>query len=246
MPPKVAQTAPAFADAAAEASFGFGLNANAAWRAELEDRRMLLPPLPPVAQDFAEELFISKSVEVRAFLQQLDDEWTRRVLLPTAPNPLEDWTWSLPAQAGKDYSPLYVKPFDAEPIDFARPIVMPLAHDENDWPRRFEWLYAPQTVERDLPSLPPNAPAAFDDGEGSRDITEKRSWLESDVLLGIPLAPSTAWLDDSANAFAGSFGSLAAMLMLDEFVNAPAGGNTFGNTPGGRSARLGFSIASFR
>ncbi|HYL82774.1 MAG TPA: hypothetical protein VE263_00950 [Candidatus Angelobacter sp.] len=215
MPPTVAQTAPAFADAVAEATAVLSLRPNAACRVEYEDRRVLLPPLPPVAQDFVEEIYSARSVDRRALFQQLDDEWTRRTLLPAAPVVLEDWTWRLPAQAGRDFSTLCVKPLDAEPIDFARPIVTPLAYDENDWPRRFAVPYAPQTAE-------------------------------SDVLLGIPLTPATAWLEDSANAFAGNFGSLAALLVLDDFVNAPAGGNTFGPAPGGRSTRFGFSISSFR
>src|SRR5919109_4274342 len=123
MPPTVAKPAPAFADPAREASAGFGLNCNVARRGEYEDRRILPPPLPPVAQDFVEELYLGKRLDRRALFQQLDDEWTRRVLLPLAPVVLEDWSGSLPAQPGKDFSPFYIKPFDAEPIDFARPIV---------------------------------------------------------------------------------------------------------------------------
>ena len=246
MPPTVAQTVPAFSDAAAEASAGFALGANSAWRAEYEDRRVLLPPLPPVAQDFLEELYGYKNLDARAIFQQLDDDWTRRVLLPVAPTILEDWAWSLPAQAGKDFSLLYVKPFDAEPVDFARPIVTLLSYDENVWPRRFEWFFAPQTAEQDLPSLPPRAPASFEDGEGSRDFTEKHFWLDGDVLLGVPFAPSTGWFDEGALPFAGSSGSLAAMVLLDEFVNAPSGGSTFGPAPRGRSVRFGFSISAFR
>lgn len=181
MPPTVAQTAPAFTDPAPEASAGFGLNCNVASRAEYEDRRILLPPLPPVAQDFVEELLHCKSFDARALFQQLDDEWTRRVLLPAAPVVLEDWSGSLPAQPGKDFSPFYIKPFDADTIDFARPIT-----------------------------------------------------------------PLMSWLDDASASLSGRTGSLAAMLVLDEFVNAPAGSGPFGGAPPGRSARFGFSISSFR
>lgn len=181
MPPTVAQTAPAYADPAAEAAAGFGLNANAAWRAEYEDRRILLPPLPPVAQDFVEEIYAAKSVDRRAFFQQLDDEWTRRVLLPTAPVVLEDWAWSLPAQPGKDFSPFCIRPVDADPIDFARPIV-----------------------------------------------------------------PLTGWQEEGVTPLAGRASSLAAMVLLDEFVNAPAGGSVFGSAPLGRSVRFGLSISAFR
>lgn len=180
MPPTVAQTAPAFSDSATEASAGFGLNCNVACRAEYEDRRILLLPLPPVAQDFVEELLHCKSFDARPLFQQLEDEWTRRVLLPAAPVVLEDWSGSL-LQPGKDFALFYAKPFDAEPIDFARPIV-----------------------------------------------------------------PLTSWLDDAPAAVIGRAGTLAAMLVLDEFVNAPTGSGPFGGTAPGHSARFGFSISSFR
>jgi hypothetical protein len=240
MPTTVAQTAPAFADAASEATIGVGLGVNFAPRVEYEDRRVLLPPLPPSAQDLLDELFGYKNFDARAFFQQLEDDGTRRILLPAAPNAFEDWAWS------KDFSLLCVKPQDAEPIDFALPIITRLAYDQNDWSQRFEWSYAPQTAEQDLPSQPPNPPAAFEDGEGSRDFTEKRSWLESDALLGVPFVPFFAWFDETGAARGGSGGSLAAMVMLDEFVNAPSGGSLFGTAPDGRSARLGFSISAFR
>jgi hypothetical protein len=240
MPPTVAQTAPAFGDAVAEATIGVGLGVDFAPRAEYEDRRVLPPPLPPVAQDFLDELHGYKNFDARAFFQQLEDDWTRRTLPPTAPNAFEDWSWS------KDFSPLSAKPQDAEPIDFALPIVTLLAYDQNDVARRLEWPYAPQTGEQDLPSQPPNPPAAFEDDEGSRDFTEKRSWLESDVLLGIPFVPFAGWFDETGAACGGSGGSLAAMVMLDEFVNAPSGGGNFGSAPRGRSVRFGFSISAFR
>jgi hypothetical protein len=238
MPPTLAQTASAFTDAAGE---GIGaLGANLAYRAEYEDRSVVLLKLLPVAQDFRDDLHGYRNCEARAVFQQLEDDGTRRFIPPPPPNAYEDWLWS------KDFSPFYAKPFDAEPIDFAKPSVTLLAYDENDWQRRWEWLFAPQTTEQDLPSQPSNPPAAFEDGEGSRDFTEKRFWLEGDVLLGNPLLPSSAWLEGSAAAFAGSSGSLAAMVMMDEFVNAPSGGSTFGSAPRGRSVRLGFSISSFR
>lgn len=173
MPPTVAQTAPAFADVSGDGVPVSLLNANFASRAEYDDRRMLPTPLPPVAQDFVEELFLNKSFESRALFKQLEDEWTRRVLLPTPPT-------------------------------------------------------------------------AFDDGEASRAFTEKRFWLDSELLLGMPFALSTGWLDDSAMTYASNRGTLAAMVVLDEFVSAPAGGGTFGSAPRGRSARFGFVVPLFR
>jgi hypothetical protein len=238
MSPTVAQTAPAFADAAGEGIAALG--ANLAYRAEYEDRSVVLLKLLPVAQDFHDDLHGYKNFDARAVFQQLEDDSTRRLLPPAPPNAYEDWFWS------KDFSPLYAKPCDAEPLDFAKPIVTLLAYDENDAQHRWEWLFAPQTTEQDLPNQPPTAPAAFEDGEGSRDFTEKRFWLEGDVLLGVPFIPSTGWFEEGAAVLAGSSGSLAAMVMLDEFVNAPSGGSTFGPAPRGRSVRFGFSISAFR
>ena len=238
MPPTVAQTAPAFADPAAELpALAAGTFAS---RADHDDRSIVLPKLPPVAPEIYDELDAYKSTDARALFQQLEDDWTRRSLPPSPPNAFEDWTWS------KDFSWLYAKPVDGEPIDFARPIFQPLSYDENDWPRRFDWLYAPQTAEQDLPSQPPPAPLAFDDGEGSRDFTEKRFWLEGDVLLGTPSIPLPGWLDESAGTFASMRGSLAATVILDEFVNAPAGTGPSGQAPRTRGTRFGFSIPAFR
>ena len=133
------------------------------------------------------------------------------------------------------------------------PFIPTMVWDEFDWqklaPAIPGWTdsRSPQTTtEEDLRSLPPAAPAAFDDGEGSRDFSEKRSWLESDVLLGVPLIPPLSWLDDTTSLFVYGSGSLAAFVPLDDFVNAPTGSGPFGSAPRGRSARFGFSITSFR
>jgi len=214
-------------------------------QATTEEDFGLLPatPLPPTNVGWEDSSW-SKSFDSR-FSQQDDDPWHTFFLVPQPPPTLgwDDWDWS------KNYSPLFAKPTDAEPFDFALPIVTLLAYDESDWQRRLEWLYSPQTAEQDLPSQPPAAPSAFDDGEGSRDFSEKRFWLPpqaDNVLLGIPFTPPATWLDDGANPYMGSVGSLAAMLVLDDFVNAPSGGGIFGSAPGGRSVRFGFSIPAFR
>jgi hypothetical protein len=198
----------------------------------------LLPILPSPAWD---DWDWSKSFEPRVS-QQDADPWHVFFAIPQAPPTLgwDDWDWS------RDYSLPYVRPFDAEPLDFARPIVTLLAYDENDWPRRFDWLYGPQTTEQDLPSLPPAAPSAFEDGEGSRDFTEKHFWLESDVLLGVPFVPVGGWFEESAIGFPAIPGSLAALVVMDDFVDAPSGSGSFGNAPRGRTARFGFSISTFR
>jgi hypothetical protein len=95
-----------------------------------------------------------------------------------------------------------------------------------------------------VPQPPPTR--GWDDWDWDKDFTEKRLWFESEAQVGAPFLPPTNWFEESAAAVARSSGSLAAMVMLDEFVNAPSGGTAFGPAPRGRSVRLGFSISAFR
>ncbi len=150
-------------------------DAQVKWTTGEEDTG-LLPVVPKIVYDDD----TSRSFETRS--KQDDEPWHTFFLIPQPPPNLgwDDWDWSLPAQAGRDFSPVYFKSPEAEPFDFPRPIVTPLAYDKS---------------------------AAF---------------------------------------FTGSYGSLAAMVAMDEFVSAPSGSITFGPAPTGRSVRFGFSIPSFR
>jgi hypothetical protein len=141
----------------------------ASWTTGEEDTGLRLI-IPNIVYD----IDYSRCFDTRS--QQEHDPWHTFFLIPVPPPNLgwDDWDWS------RDYSTPYVRPPEAEPFDFARPIVTPLAYDES---------------------------AAF---------------------------------------FLGSSGSLAAMVVLDEFVNAPAGSIPFGPAPTGRSVRFGFSISAFR
>jgi hypothetical protein len=129
--------------------------------------------------------------------------------------------------------------------------ILPLrAGEEPEWQKWADSRIQQITSEQDTGLLPiislPPPTLGWDDWDWNKDFTEKRLWFESEALVGAPFLPSTSWLEESAAAFAGSSGSLAAMVMMDEFVNAPSGGTTFGPAPHGRSVRLGFSISAFR
>jgi len=219
------------------------------------------------------DLFAYKIADPRVTFQQLEDEQARATLVPVAPRVEGDepLRWQLSrdvrlsvATVEQDTGLVPILPRPArDEVEWQRwggaqyqnqtqeidagplPLIPTRAWDELDWQHRWEGFFA-QTTEQDLLSQVPNPPAAFADGEESRDFTEKRFWLEGDVRIGIPLLPSTAWLEENAAAVVGSSGPLAAMVMMDEFVNAPSGGSTFGPAPRGRSVRFGFSIPAFR
>lgn len=238
MPPTVAQTAPAFADLAAELPAVAG--ANVAHRAEYDDRSVVLPKLPPLAQDFHDELHGYKSADIRAYFQQLDDDWTRSVLFlhrrvrsRIGPGPR--------ISRGSMSSRSTASPSTLRDPSFSRSRktkAIPLADLIGSMRRK--------PPEQDLPSQPPQAPLAFDDGQGSRDFTEKLFWTESDVLLGTPIVPFAGWSDESTGLFAPAQGTLAALVILDELVNAPTGGGSSVAAPRTRGSRLGFSISAFR
>src|SRR5229473_1176678 len=134
-----------------------------------EEDTGFLPIIPKVVYDDDP----SRSFEARS--QQDDEPWHTFFTIPIPPPTLgwDDWDWS------RDYSTLYVKPPDAEPFDFIRPIV-----------------------------------------------------------------PSLGWFEESQQMY--GLTGLSALVVLDEFVNAPAGSIQFGPAPLGRSIRFGFSISAFR
>jgi hypothetical protein len=136
-------------------------------------------------------------------------------------------------------------------IDSGLLLILPLrAWEEPEWQKWADARLQLITSEQDtwlLPiiSLPPPT-LGWDDWDWNKDFTEKRLWFENEALVGAPFLPSTSWLEESAAAFARSSGSLGAMVMMDDFVNAPSGGSTFDPAPRGRSVRFGFSISAFR
>lgn len=191
------------------------------------------------------DLFCYKNTDARASSQQLVEEQARTALVPIAPR--MEWDEPLRWQLGRDTR------FSLATLEQdigLRPIIPVRAWDETDWQR---WT-ALRVQQDDEPwhtfFLVPQPPPArgWDDWDWSRDFSTlgvKPQTAELD-LPSLPPKPVTGWFDESAAANAGSYGSLAAMVVMDEFVNAPAGGGLFGPAPHGRSSRFGFSISAFR
>jgi len=95
-----------------------------------------------------------------------------------------------------------------------------------------------------IPVPPPTR--GWDDWDWSRDfsIAYAKPPEAEPFDFSAPITPAFGWFEDSP-VFSGNAGSLAGMVVLDEFVNAPAA-PVFGPAPRGRSVRFGFSISSFR
>lgn len=95
-----------------------------------------------------------------------------------------------------------------------------------------------------IPTPPPTR--GWDDWDWSRDFsTVYAKPPEAEPFdFTVPVIPSFGWFDEAQQGY-GQAG-LSALVVLDEFVNAPAGNIVFGPAPLGRSIRFGFSISSFR
>jgi hypothetical protein len=198
-------------------------------------------PLTTVAVEDGDQTKFSAPAPGGSIL--LADEWTPRVATP----PLFEWDETQRWQLNRDAR---VNGATGEIDTGLLPIIPARAWDEVDWQRWTDSRIQQITSEQDTGLLPiislPPPTRGWDDWDWDKDFTEKRLWFESEALVGTPFLPSGSWLEESAAAFAGTSGSLAAMVMMDEFVNAPSGGTTFGPAPRGRSVRLGFSISAFR
>jgi len=209
---------------------------------QLEDeqtRTALIPAVPRMEWD---ELFRWQgNREVRVSVLTVEQETG---LLPVLPRPSrDDVEWQ--RWCGTQFQN------QTQEIDSGVLPVLPLrAWEEPDWQEWADTRLQQITSEQDTGLLPiislPPPNLGWDDWDWNRDFTEKRFWLDIDVLAVAPFLPSTSWLEETLGVFARNSGSLAAMVMLDEFVNAPSGGNTFGPAPRGRSVRFGLSISAFR
>ncbi|HEV1994013.1 MAG TPA: hypothetical protein VGR03_06775 [Candidatus Acidoferrum sp.] len=206
---------------------------------EEQSRAALVPALPRMEWDetFRWQGYCDARVSVLALEQETG-------LLPVLPRPSRDeveWQRWFGSQFQNQ----------TQEIDSGLFPILPLrAWEEPEWQKWADSRIQQITSEQDTGLLPiislPPPTLGWDDWDWNKNFTEKRLWFESEALVGAPFLPSTSWLEESAAAFAGSSGSLAAMVMMDDFVNAPSGGTTFGPAPRGRSVRLGFSISAFR
>lgn len=196
------------------------------------------------------DLFYYKNAEARAAFQQLVEEHTRTAFVPAAPR--MEWDEPLRSQLNRDARlSVATQEQDTGPL----PILPKPGWHEVEWQRWFGAQYRNQTQEADN-GLQPIIPArAWDEtdwqkwapaGPGRTDTRSQQDDEPWHTFFLVPQPPSAGWLDDSAVLVARSSGSLAAMVLLDEFVNAPSGSGPFGPAPRGRSVRFGFSTPGFR
>ena len=168
------------------------------------------------------------------------DEWLPRVPQP----PLFEWDesqrWQLcregrwsQATAEIDTGLLPIIPKIVYDDDPSRSFEIRSKQDDEPWHTFFL-----------IPVPPPTR--GWDDWDWSRDFsTGYAKPPEAEPFdFSAPITPAFGWFEDSP-VFSGNAGSLAGMVVLDEFVNAPAA-PVFGPAPRGRSVRFGFSISSFR
>ncbi len=169
------------------------------------------------------------------------DDW-----LPLVPQPpLFEWDESQRWQLSRDFR---VSLTTGEEDTSFLPIIPKIIYDD-DSSRSFE---TPSKQEDEpwhtffsIPTPPPNF--GWDDWDWSRDYSTARLGGPPEAEpfdFALPLVPSTGWFDESQQMY--GLTGLSALVVLDEFVNAPAGSIQFGPAPLGRSARFGFSISAFR
>lgn len=196
---------------------------------------------PWVASLYA-DLFAYKCTEARAAFQQLIEDQARTAFVPATPR--MEWDEPLRWQLSRD-ARLGVATLeqDTGPL----PILPKPGWDEVEWQRWFGSQYRNQTQEAETGLRPIVTLLAYDESDWARRF----EWpygpqtAEQDQP-SLPITLSVSWLDESAFAYQGSPGSLAAMVLMDEFVNAPSGSSPFGPAPRGRSVRFGFSTPGFR
>jgi len=134
---------------------------------DLEERRMLLPPLPAEAEFFYDELGGYKATEFRAGLQANAEFDARWILLGRPPTAFDEVEWQ--RFAGTRFSQA-----TSEAETGLTPIVPGRAWDETDWQRAFGWFAAfPVEDEQPqrLPFTPPPVPnLGWDDIEWNHDF----------------------------------------------------------------------------
>ncbi len=137
--------------------------------------------------------------------------------------------------------------FDARPTT---PPKAPSAFDEVEW-QRFAGMWFSQTTSEAETGLTPIVPRrAWDETEWQRAVT----WFTAfpaeeerpeELPFTPPPVPNLGWDDFEWNHDFGARG-LAMLVVMDDFVNAPAGGGTGSAVPRGRAARLGLGMPAFR
>jgi len=155
---------------------------------DMEERRILLPPLPAEAELFYDELSGYKATEVRAGLQANAEFDARWILLGRPPSAFDEVEW-------QRFAGTWFSQATSEAETGLTPIVPGRAWDEADWQRAFASFAAfPAEDEQSerLPFTPPPVPnLGWDDFEWNHDFGAR----------GLAML---AVLDDFVNAPAGS------------------------------------------
>ena len=134
---------------------------------DMEERRILLPPLPPEAEFFYDELGGYKATDFRAGLQansEFDSQW---ILLGRPPSAFDEVDW-------QRFAGTWFSQATNEADTGLTPIVPGWAWGETDWQRSFSGFAAfPAEYEQPerLPYTPPPVPnLGWDDFEWNHDF----------------------------------------------------------------------------
>jgi hypothetical protein len=193
-----------------------------------------------VSTDNDEQFAGSQDLLLRNSGIRFAEDWLPLVPLP----PLFEWDESQRWQLNRDFR---VSLTTGEEDTGFLPIIPKIVYDD-DASRSFETRSKqedePWHTFFTIPTPPPNL--GWDDWDWSRDFsTPYVKPQEAEPFdFSLPIVPSLGWFDESQQMY--GFTGLSALVVLDEFVNAPAGSIQFGPAPLGRSARFGFSISAFR
>ena len=137
--------------------------------------------------------------------------------------------------------------FDARQM---APPKAPSAFDEVEW-QRFTGTWFSQATSEAETGLTPIVPGrAWDETEWQRAFASFAAFPAEDeqperLPFTPPPVPNLGWDDFEWNHDFGARG-LGMLVVMDDFVNAPAGGGMGGGAPRGRAARLGFAMPAFR
>jgi hypothetical protein len=137
--------------------------------------------------------------------------------------------------------------FDARQVLPPRP---PSAFDEVEW-QRFAGTRLAQTTGEAETGLTPIVPGrGWDETEWQRAFAWFAAFPAEDeqperLPFTPPPVPNLGWDDFEWNHDFGTRG-LGMLVVMDDFVNAPAGGGTGSVAPSGRAARWGFAMPAFR
>jgi len=134
---------------------------------DMEERRILLPPLPAEAEFFYDELGGYKATEFRAGLQANAEFDARWILLGRPPTAFDEVEW-------QRFAGTWFAQTTSEAEPGLTPIVPGRAWDESEWQRAFAWFAAFPAEDEQPERLPFTPPPVrnlgWDDFEWNHDF----------------------------------------------------------------------------